>query len=158
MRQVAEFRNLQDRTKRDMTAARDFAIQKFAKDLIESVDNFDLALSQVSGDKLVDPSRRSPSQAEPEIDASDPYKELRQLYGGLRMTETVLMGTLKKHGLERFDPSENNEKFNPNIHEATFQAPQPDKEDGTCFHTTQKGFSLNGRTIRPSKVGVVKNS
>lgn len=161
-----------------MTAARDFAIQKFAKDLIESVDNFDLALSQVSPDKLVKPSSSSSSTspgasagdaqasasssaapaASSETDTSDPNKDLRQLHSGLKMTETILMNTLKKHGLERFDPSENGDKFDPNIHEATFQTPQPDKKDGTVFYTTQKGFLLNGRVIRPAKVGVVKNS
>jgi molecular chaperone GrpE len=74
------------------------------------------------------------------------------------MTETILMSTLKKHGLERFDPSPNLEKFDPNIHEAVFQTPQPDKEDGVCFHTQQKGFFLNGRVLRAAKVGVVRNS
>ena len=66
------------------------------------------------------------------------------------MTETILMQTLKKHGLERFDPSEASEKFDPNKHEATFQAPMPGKEDGTAFHTQSKGFMLNGRVIRVS--------
>jgi molecular chaperone GrpE len=74
------------------------------------------------------------------------------------MTDSILIGTLKKHGLERFDPSDAGEKFNPNVHEAVFQAPQPDKEDGICFHTQQKGFLLNGRVLRPAKVGVVKNA
>ena len=74
------------------------------------------------------------------------------------MTETILMQTLKKHGLERIDPSVENEKFNPNLHEAVFQTPMPDKEDGTVFHTQQKGFMLNGRVLRAPKVGVVKNS
>lgn len=123
-----------------MQAARDFAIQRFAKDLVESVDTFDLALSQVAAEKL----------AAPAAGAEDPHKELRQLHGGLKMTEEVLLKTLSKHGLERFDPSEKGEKFDPNLHEATFQTPQPDKEDGTCFFTTQKGFTLNGRVLRVS--------
>lgn len=74
------------------------------------------------------------------------------------MTETILMNTLKKHGLERFDPSEGELKFNPNEHEATFMTPMAGKEDGTVFHTQQKGFKLNGRILRAAKVGVVKNS
>ena len=74
------------------------------------------------------------------------------------MTETILMQTLKKHGLERFDPSENREKFNPNMHEATFQTKVEGKEDGDVFMTQQKGFVLNGRVVRAAKVGVVKNS
>ncbi len=74
------------------------------------------------------------------------------------MTETILMQTLKKHGLERFDPSVDGEKFNPNLHEATFQTPLEGKEDGSVFMTQQKGFVLNGRVLRAAKVGVVKNS
>lgn len=67
------------------------------------------------------------------------------------------MDTLKRHGLVRFDPAVEGEKFDPNLHEAVFQAPVPGKEEGTVFHTQQKGFMLNGRVIRAPKVGVVKN-
>lgn len=148
---MADFRNLQERARREQQAARDFAIQRFAKDLIESVDNLDLALSNVPADKVEAPKSQDPN-------AADPYKELRELHGGLQMTATVFLNTLKKHGLERFDPSENADKFDPNLHEATFQAPQEGKEDGTVFHTVQKGFLLNGRVLRAPKVGVVKNA
>lgn len=84
--------------------------------------------------------------------------DLVALYEGLKMTENILMSTLKKHGLERFDPSVEGEKFNPNEHEATFMTPMEGKEDNTVFHTQQKGFKLNGRILRAAKVGVVKNS
>lgn len=129
---MAEYRNLQEQTKREVQAAKDFALQRFAKDLLESVDNIDRALGAVPQDKL------------------STNQELKTLYDGLRMTETVLMGTLKKHGLERFDPAEKGDKFDPNKHEATFQTPQPDKEDGTVFFTQSKGFTLNGRVVRVS--------
>ncbi|KAK4991347.1 GrpE, mitochondrial [Elasticomyces elasticus] len=141
LRSVAEYRNLQEQTRREVAAARDFAIQRFAKDLIDSVDNLDRALTTVPKDKLV-----------PE------NQHLVTLHDGLKMTENILMQTLKKHGLERFDPAEANETFNPNHHEATFQTPQPDKQDGTVFFTQSKGFLLNGRVLRAAKVGVVKNS
>ena len=141
LRSVADFRNLQERTAREIKAAKDFAIQRFARDLVESLANLDRALGTVPEEKL-------------KGDNSD----LIALHDGIKMTDTILINTLKKHGLERFDPSEAAEKFDPNIHEAVFQAPQPDKEDGTCFHTQQKGFKLNGRTLRPAKVGVVKNA
>jgi molecular chaperone GrpE len=141
LRSVADFRNLQERTQRETKAAKDFAIQRFARDLVESVDNLDRALGTVPAEKL-------------KSDNSD----LIALHDGIKMTDTILLNTLKKHGLERFDPSDEAERFDPNIHEAVFQAPQPDKEDGTCFHTQQKGFKLNGRVLRPAKVGVVKNA
>jgi len=160
-RSIAEYRNLQEQTKREVQAARDFGLQRFAKDLIDSVDNLDRALSTVPQELL-----------------NDEHKELKNLHDGLKMTETIFINTLKKHGLERFDPSENGDKFDPNKHEATFMVPQPDKEHNTVFHTQQKGFMLNGRILRvcttpsrPSqilgtrtdrssqaaKVGVVKN-
>lgn len=142
MRTVADFRNLQDRTQRDVKSAREFAIQKFAKDLVESVDNLDRALTMVPAEKLASKDEAS--------------KDLVNLYDGLKMTESILMQTLSKHGLERLDPD--GEKFNPNEHEATFMAPQPDKENNLVFHVQQKGFKLNGRVLRAAKVGVVKNA
>jgi molecular chaperone GrpE len=144
LRSVADFRNLQDRNAREMKAARDFAIQKFAKDLVESVDNFDRALSMVPPEKL--------KPAEPTENTQD----LVNLYDGLKMTEDILMSTLKRHGLERFDPE--GEAFNPNEHDATFMTPMPDKDNNIVMHVQQKGFRLNGRVLRPAKVGVVKNN
>ena len=115
------------------------------------MDNLDLALSNVPKDKVKPPEAQ-------DANVQDQYKELRELHGGLQMTSNIFLNTLKRHGLERFDPSENGDKFDPNMHEATFQAPQEGKEDGTVFHTVQKGFLLNGRVLRAPKVGVVKNS
>lgn len=88
-------------------------------------------------------------------DRPEHLQDFANLYEGLKMTEDILMNTLKKHGLERLDPT--GEKFNPNEHDATFMTPQPDKEDNTVFFVQQKGFKLNGRTLRAAKVGVVKN-
>lgn len=116
---------------RDVRAAKDFAIQKFAKDLVDSVDNLDRALAAVPEEARADSARN---------------KELVDLYNGLRMTEDILLSTLKKHGLEKVNPI--NEKFDPNLHDAIFQAPMADKEAGTVFHVQQTGFTLNGRTIR----------
>ncbi|GAD93432.1 mitochondrial co-chaperone GrpE, putative [Paecilomyces variotii No. 5] len=150
LRSVADFRNLQERTKRDIDNARTFAIQRFANDLLDTVDNFDRALSAVPADKL-------------EARGDESLKDLHNLYDGLKMTEHILMNTLKKHGLERFDPGEPTEdgkpqKFDPNRHEATFMAKAEGKEDGEIMYTQSKGFILNGRVVRAAKVGVVKNS
>ncbi|KAM0305815.1 hypothetical protein HYE67_008231 [Fusarium culmorum] len=143
LRTVADFRNLQERTTREVKSAKDFAIQKFAKDLVDSVDNLDRALGMVPQEKLNAKDR------------PEGIEDLANLYEGLKMTEDILMNTLKKHGLERLSPE--GEKFNPNEQEATFMTPQPDKEDGTVFFVQQKGFKLNGRVLRAAKVGVVKN-
>lgn len=137
LRSVADFRNLQEVTKKDIQKAKDFALQKFAKDLLESVDNFGHALSAF----------KEPDSAK--------NQEISDLYTGVRMTRDVFEKTLKKHGIEKLDPI--GEQFDPNKHEATFELPQPDKEPGTVFHVQQVGFTLNDRVIRPAKVGIVKS-
>lgn len=140
LRSVADFRNLQDRTKRDVQSAKDFAIQRFAKDLIESIDNLDRALDTA-------PKEVIEAQAD---EADSTNKDFLNLYNGLKMTETILMATLHKHGLQRFDPAVEGEKFNPNLHEATFHTPVEGKDDGEVVMTQQKGFLLNGRVLRVS--------
>ncbi|KAL9113261.1 MAG: hypothetical protein Q9227_002596 [Pyrenula ochraceoflavens] len=147
LRSVADFRNLQERTRRDMDSARQFAIQRFATDLIESIDNLDRALASVPADAIKEEDPEAP-----------PNKDLLSLHGGLKMTSEILMQTLKKHGLERFDPIEVGRKFDPNLDEATFMTKAEGKEDGDVLMTQSKGFLLNGRVLRPAKVGVVRNS
>lgn len=124
-----------------MDGARAFAIQRFAKDLLESIDNLDRALLAVPPEKL--------TAAEKEES-----KDLIELVDGLKMTQNILMTTLQKHGLERFDPSEKVEgkpqKFDPNLHEATFMAKAEGLENGDVMHTQSKGFILNGRVLRVS--------
>lgn len=125
-----------------MENARNFAIQRFAIDLLESIDNFDRALLAVPREKL-------------DATLTEHNKDMLDLVDGLKMTQNILMNTLQKHGLERFDPSEPAEdgkpqKFDPNYHEATFMTKAEGKEDGEIIHTQTKGFKLNGRVLRVS--------
>ncbi|PYH44855.1 mitochondrial nucleotide exchange factor MGE1 [Aspergillus saccharolyticus JOP 1030-1] len=150
LRSKADFINLQERTKRDMDNSRNFAIQRFAQDLLESIDNFDRAMLAVPKEKL----EAAPTEAN---------KDLLDLVSGLKMTQNVLMGALKKHGLEQFDPSAPAEdgsaqRFDPNIHEAVFMTKAEGREDGEIMFVQSKGFRLNGRVLRAAKVGVVKNN
>ncbi|KIX97261.1 uncharacterized protein Z520_06713 [Fonsecaea multimorphosa CBS 102226] len=169
LRSVADYRNLQERTRRDMESARQFAIQRFAADLLDSIDNLDRALSSVPEAALGTTSATTTttsntSSSDPNVAASaestsEPNKDLVNLVSGLKMTEEILMSTLKKHGLERFDPMEGGgRKFDPNTDEATFFTKVEGKEDGDVFYTQSKGYRLNGRVVRAAKVGVVKNS
>ncbi|KAH3902315.1 related to GrpE protein homolog, mitochondrial [Saccharomycodes ludwigii] len=137
LRSVADFRNLQETTKKDIAKAKDYALQRFAKDLLESVDNFGHALSSFKPESLAE------------------SKELADLYDGVKMTRDIFEKTLTKHGIQKLNPI--GEQFDPNKHEATFELAQPDKEPGTVFHVQQVGFTLNDRVIRPAKVGVVKD-
>lgn len=149
LRSVAEFRNLQDRTRREVESARQFSIQKFAGDLIESIDNLERAMDAVPSEKV-------------QTAQTEDNKDLLELYSGLKMTEDVLMKTLKKHGLERFDPSEiiegQAQKFDPTFHEATFMAPAEGKNNGEVMDTQTKGFTLNGRVLRVSLAFVSRAS
>lgn len=145
LRSVADYRNLQERTKREIQAAKDFAIQKFAKDLVESVDNLDRALAMVPEEKLTP------------VEKNVHVQDLISLYEGLKMTESIMMQTLHKHGLERIDPALET-KFDPNHMEAMFMSPMEGKEDNTVLLTQRKGWRLNGRTMRAAQVGVVRNN
>jgi molecular chaperone GrpE len=160
LRSVADYRNLQDRTRRDMESARQFAIQRFASDLLDSIDNLDRALSSVPASALgKTQSSTADSNAAASEGAVEPNKDLQNLFSGLKMTEEILLNTLQKHGLERFDPMENGgRKFDPNTDEATFFTKVEGKEDGDVFFTQSKGYKLNGRVVRAAKVGIVKNS
>ncbi|KAI5967764.1 mge1 [Candida margitis] len=135
-RAKADFHSLQETTKKEVQNAKDFALQKLAKDLLESVDNFNLALDHVKEDTL------------------KANEEVKNLYDGVDMTRNVFEKTLKKHGIEKIEPL--GEKFDPNLHEATFEIAQPDKEPGSVFFVQQTGYTLKNRVLRPAKVGVVK--
>lgn len=154
-----------------MDNARQFAIQRFAGDLLDSIDNLDRALSAVpeaslkpsdttaSNTSSSDPNQAAASETSAGTTGNTHQQDLVNLHSGLKMTEDILMNTLKKHGLERFDPIEREgKKFDPNQDEATFFMAQEGKADGEVFFTQSKGFKLNGRVIRAAKVGVVKNS
>ena len=151
-----------------MDSSRQFAIQRFASDLLDSVDNLNRALGAVPQGALGQSTSTTSntSSADPNVGAateatfsSEPNKDLLNLYSGLRMTEDILMSTLKKHGIERFDPMEGDgRKFDPNSDEATFFTKVEGKQDGDVFYTQSKGYRLNGRVVRAAKVGVVKNS
>lgn len=137
-RAIADFRHLQETTKVEVQKAKDFALQKFAKDLLDSLDNFNLALGHVKEETL------------------KTNAEVKNLYEGVDMTKNVFEKTLNKYGINKIDPID--EPFDPNLHEATFQMVHPDKQPGTIFHVQQVGYTLNERVLRPAKVGVVKES
>lgn len=139
-RSIADFQNLQTRTAKEVADAKSYALRKFAKDLLESVDNFDRALSVVEADKKQDP-----------VTANS--KEMVDLYDGIKLTQNVFEKTLEKHGITKLNPI--GEKFDPNLHEALFQAPQEGKEPGTVLAVQQTGFLYNGKVLRAAKVGVV---
>ena len=79
---------------------------------------------------------------------------LENLLEGVEMSQSMLMDGLKKFNVERLDP--HGEPFNPELHEAMTAVPNPDMEPNTVMDVFQKGYTLNGRLIRPAMVVVSK--
>jgi molecular chaperone GrpE len=146
---LADQENLRQRNLRDIANAKDFAIQKFAKDLLDSLDILGMALNSV-------PNEFREKQTCLEKDKNDIAEQLVTLYTGVGMTEKELNKTLKRYGIEEDNPID--QAFDPNKHEAVFQAPMADKEPGTIFVVQKKGFLLKNRVLRPAQVGVVAHN
>ncbi|GAB5586176.1 GrpE [Umbelopsis nana] len=146
LRCLADQENLRVRTRKEITQTQEFAIQKFAKDLLDTVDILGMALQSV-------PEGLRNKDEAVKHDLEKLADQLSNLYTGVSMTESELLKALKRHGVERYNPE--GEVFDPNKHQALFQAPIPDKEAGTVFSVQKVGFMLKDRVLRPAQVGVV---
>jgi len=86
--------------------------------------------------------------------ASDEQREVSgALLEGVELTMRELLNVFKKHGIEPVAP-EIGEKFDPQLHQAMFEAPLPDTKAGDIIQVTQVGFMLHDRLLRPAQVGV----
>ncbi|GAA5922020.1 hypothetical protein JCM3775_003464 [Rhodotorula graminis] len=137
LRTLADFENLQKRAAREKQAAKDFALQSFAKDLISEIDVLNLALRSIPEDRVT---------------AAD-NADLKGLYEGVGLLKRGLEKVLGRHGIVAFDPT--GEQFDPNRHEALYQAPVPGKEPGSVLECQEIGYMIKERLLRPAKVGVV---
>ncbi|KAJ1980652.1 GrpE, mitochondrial [Dimargaris verticillata] len=138
LRCLADMENLRQRTKKEVEHTAMFAIGKFAKELLDTVDILGLALKSV-------PEAEHSNQAN---------KTLGDLYRGVSMTQTELLKTLKRHGVEQFDPID--EEFDPNKHQAMYQVDLPDKKPGVVISVEKSGYMIHGRVMRPAQVGVTR--
>ena len=75
------------------------------------------------------------------------------LIEGVELTMRELLNVFKKHGIERVAP-ERGDRFDPQLHQAIFEAPLPETKAGDIIEVTEVGFTLNDRLLRPAKVGV----
>ncbi|CAH8855066.1 unnamed protein product [Trichobilharzia szidati] len=137
-RALAESENMRKRLTKQIDDAKLFGIQNFCKDLLEVADILTTATESSPQDQLeegVNPS-------------------FANLYNGLKMTEMQLFKVFARHSLVRISPKVG-ENFDPNLHEAVFQAPvEAGKEKNTVAVVTKVGYTLHGRTLRPAFVGV----
>ncbi|MDX1694989.1 MAG: nucleotide exchange factor GrpE [Ketobacteraceae bacterium] len=134
LRAAAEEQNVRRRAQRDVENAHKFALEKFSADLLPVVDTLERALDAQSSDE-------------------ETAKAMRE---GVELTLKMLLDALKKHGVEQLDPV--GEPFNPQEHEAMSMQPNPDMEPNTVMAVLQKGYSLNGRLVRPAMVVVSKGA
>ncbi|XP_010519404.1 PREDICTED: uncharacterized protein LOC104798885, partial [Tarenaya hassleriana] len=119
LRTYAEMENVMDRTRREAENSKKYAIQNFAKSLLDVADNLGRASSVV---------KDSFSKIDTSKDSAGAAPLLKTLLEGVEMTEKQLAEVFKKFGLEKYDPL--NEPFDPNRHNAVFQVPDASKPEG----------------------------
>ncbi|GAA5881024.1 hypothetical protein JCM3774_003072 [Rhodotorula dairenensis] len=144
LRTLADFENLQKISVREKQQAKDFALQSFAKDLIAEIDVLNMALRSIPAERLT---------ASSSADADKPNADLVGLHEGVKLTKRGIEKVLSRHGIVAFDPT--GEQFDPNRHEALYQAPVPGKEPGSVLECQEIGYMIKDRLLRPAKVGVV---
>ncbi len=137
LRTLAEMENLRKRTDREVADSRLYGVTSFARDVVAVADNMRRALEAVS------PELRA--SAEPGVKA---------LIDGLELTERELLKALEKNGVRQFTPR--GEKFDPNVHQAMFEVPDPAVPAGSVVEVVQPGYMIGERVLRPALVGVSK--
>jgi molecular chaperone GrpE len=137
LRTLAEMENLRKRTAREVSDARTYGISGFARDVLDIADNLQRALDAV------------PAEARA---AADPG--LKALIEGVELTERSLHNALEKNGVRKFDPA--GEKFDPNVHQAMYEIPDPSVPAGTIAQVIQSGYMIGERVLRPALVAVAK--
>jgi len=147
----ADFLNLQRNAAREKEQQRDFAITRFATDLLETVDVLALALKSVPPEAL-----KAEVPATPAVEGApkSALAHLITLHEGVELTHRVLLQTLFKYHVKPFDPT--GDVFDPNRHEALYQAPIPGKEPGTVVDCQKIGYTIKDRVLRAAQVGVAQ--
>jgi molecular chaperone GrpE len=137
LRTLADMENLRRRTDREVADARNYGITTFARDLLGVADNMRRALDTLSADLR---------------DQADPV--VKSHIEGVELTERELLKVMEKHGIRQFDPQ--GQKFDPNLHQAMLEIPDPSVPAGTVVQVMQPGFMIADRMLRPAMVGVAK--
>jgi molecular chaperone GrpE len=131
---LADTENLRKRAERDRREAEAYGGTRLARDLLAVHDNLDRAMAA----------------------ADETLRERNAAFiEGLELTRRELLNAFAKHRIEALSP-EAGEKFDPNLHQAMFEAPAPGAEPGTIIEVMQTGFTIAGRLLRPALVGVAK--
>lgn len=134
---AADMQNLRRRTQKDVKDAREFSIAGFAREMLDVADNLHRALEALPEDA------KNPDDA-----------NFKTLIEGVEMTERAMMRGLEKNGVKKISPE--NERFDPNLHQAMFEIPNTEVPNNTVLQVVQKGFVIGQRCLRPAMVGVSK--
>ncbi len=132
VRALAETENVRKRADRDRREAEQYGGSKLARDMLPVYDNLARALE---------------SATEESRDAS------KALLEGVELTMRELLNVFKKHGIEPIAP-EVGDRFDPQLHQAMFEAPLPGTNAGDIIQVAAHGFMLHDRLLRPAQVGV----
>ncbi len=136
LRTLAEVENVRRRGEREVNDTRQYAVAKFAGDMLDVADNMARALANI------------PAEAR----EGDPA--VKTLVEGVELTEKAMLRALEKHGVKKLDPK--GERFDPNFHQAMFEVPDPSVPNGTVAQVVQIGYSIGSRVLRPAMVGVAR--
>lgn len=137
LRALADVENMRRRTQKEVADARAYGATNFARDMLTVVDNISRALEAV-----------------PEADRAALDERTRGLVEGIELTQRDMLKTLERHGVKMISPL--GERFDPNLHQAMFEAPDPSVPNGTVVQVLQVGFTIADRVLRPALVGVSK--
>jgi molecular chaperone GrpE len=131
-RHQADLANLRRRTEQDIEKAHKFALEKFVNELLPVIDSLDRALEVA--------------------DKSNP--DLAPMIEGIELTQKSMLDVVRKFGVEVV--GETNVPFNPDVHQAIAMVESADVAPNNVLMVMQKGYTLNGRTIRAAMVSVAK--
>ncbi|PPB82647.1 molecular chaperone GrpE [Albidovulum inexpectatum] len=132
MRALAEAENIRKRGERDRREAEQYGGAKLARDILPVYDNLKRALDA----------------------ADDSVREqARALIEGVELTLKELASVLGRHGIERITPQVG-DMFDPQVHQAMFEAPVPGTRAGEIIQVMTEGFVMHERLLRPAQVGV----
>ena len=132
MRLKADFENTKKRLEREKESAIKFANERLLLEILPVVDNFDRAMASLSEGH-----------------------DLERIKQGLLLAQEQLHRSLERHGVEQIKSI--GLPFDPRLHEAVAAVPSAGEKDGTIVDEIQRGYLLNGRLMRPSRVRIAQN-
>lgn len=137
LRALAEVENTRRRAERDRLDASQYAVTRFARDILAVSDNLQRALAH-----LPQESRAAAAPA------------LKAVLEGVEATERQLAATLEQHGIKPIDAQ--NAKFDPHLHQAIAEVPADGKPPGSIVDVVQSGYVISDRLLRPAMVTVAR--